>query len=165
MSTKSSSETELIGGAAAGRGRVPPEVRDRLSDEVIDRLLAGARSEDEVVGPGGVLARLTRPLVERALAAELSEQLGYQPHREPPGGVGNTRKGSTAKTLQTEQGPVEIRTPRDRNGSVDPQLVRNGSSASRLRRQDPRPLLAPAVDSRHRRPSRGHVRRPGGTAI
>jgi hypothetical protein len=61
-----------------------PAVRDRLSDELIDELLAGARTEQQLVGPGGVLADLTRRLVERALSAELTEHLGYQPHREPP---------------------------------------------------------------------------------
>src|SRR5262245_26616933 len=102
------------------------EVRDRLSEEVIDELLAGARTEEEIVGPGGVLARLTKRLVERALQAELTEYLGYERHREPPGGVGNTRNGSTAKTVATEHGPVEIETPRDRRGSFEPQLVRKG---------------------------------------
>src|SRR5919201_995184 len=63
---------------------------------------------------------------ERPLQAELTDHLGYEPHQEPPGGVGNTRNGSTAKTLQTEQGPVEIKTPRDRKGSFEPQLVRKG---------------------------------------
>jgi len=101
-------------------------VREALSDEVIDQLLAGSRTEEEIVGPGGVLAQLTKRLVERALQAELGEHLGYEPHREPPGGVGNTRNGSTGKTLQTEQGPVEIKTPRDRNGSFEPLLVRKG---------------------------------------
>jgi putative transposase len=119
------------GGAARGAEGaplldLPPELRDRLSDEVIDALLAGARSEEEIVGPGGVLAQLTKRLVERALQAELSEHLGYEPHQEPPGGVGNTRNGSTPKTLQTEQGPIEVRTPRDRKGSFEPQLVRKG---------------------------------------
>ena len=107
-------------------GGLPGGVRDRLSDQVIDELLAGARTEEEIVGPGGVLARLTKRLVERALSAELSEHLGYEPHREPPGGVGNTRNGSTAKTLATEHGPVRIETPRDRNGGFEPQLVRKG---------------------------------------
>jgi putative transposase len=102
------------------------EVRDRLSDEVIDELLAGARTEDEIVGPGGVLAQLTKRLVERALAAELTEHLGYAPHQEPPGGVGNTRNGVTGKTLVTEHGPVGVRTPRDRKGTFEPQLVRKG---------------------------------------
>jgi putative transposase len=69
---------------------------------------------------------LAKRLVERALQAELSERLGYGPRREPPGGVGNRRNGSTAKTLQTEQGPVEIGTPRDRKGSFEPQLIRKG---------------------------------------
>jgi putative transposase len=144
MPTQSSSDIELIdsaggvrsepvgraeqpaGGAPLAGVDLPPEMRDRLSDEVIDQLLAGARTEDEIVGPGGVLAQLTKRLVERALQAELTEHLGYEPHREPPGGVGNTRNGSTPKTLQTEQGPVEIGTPRDRKGSFEPQLVRKG---------------------------------------
>src|SRR6059058_4990132 len=106
--------------------RSPGEVRDRLADEVIDELLAGARSEEEIVGPGGVLAQLTKRLVERAMSAELAEHLGYEPDQEPPGGTGNTRNGSTAKTLATEHGPVRIETPRDRKGSFEPQIIRKG---------------------------------------
>jgi hypothetical protein len=51
---------------------LPAELRDRLGDELIDQLLAGARTEEEIVGPGGVLALLTRRLVARAMEAELS---------------------------------------------------------------------------------------------
>jgi putative transposase len=105
---------------------LPQEVRERLGDELIDELLAGARSEEEIVGPGGLLADLTRRLVERAMDAELTDHLGYEPHQEPPGGAGNTRNGSTPKTLQTGHGPVRIKTPRDRDGSFQPQLVRKG---------------------------------------
>src|SRR6266540_2082514 len=105
---------------------LPDEVRDRLADEVIDELLAGARTEEEIVGPGGVLAQLTKRLVERALSAELTDHLGYEPHQEPPGGTGNTRNGSTAKTLATEHGAVRIETPRDRKGSFEPQIIRKG---------------------------------------
>ena len=144
MSTKTKSGNELIeeagglqsepvgraeqpaGGPPADRGALPAEVRDLLSGEVIDQLLAGARTEEEIVGRGGVLAQLTKRLVERALQAELREHLGYEPHREPAGGVGNTRNGSSGKTLQTEHGPVRIETPRDRNGSFEPQLVGKG---------------------------------------
>jgi Transposase, Mutator family len=142
MSTKAKTETVLTEGAggvrsepvgraeqpagAAPRIELPLELREQLSDELIDQLLAGARSEEEIVGPGGVLAQLTKRLVERALAAELTGHLGYEPRQEPPGGVGNIRHGSTPKTLQIEQGAVEIRTPRDRNGSFEPQLVRKG---------------------------------------
>src|SRR6266516_3344658 len=106
--------------------RSPGEVRDRLADEVIDELLAGARSEEEIVGPGGVLAQLTKRLVERAMSAELTEHLGYEPHQEPPGGTDNTRNGSTPKTLATEHGSVRIDTPSDRKGTFEPQIVRKG---------------------------------------
>ena len=96
----------------------------RLSDEVIDELLAGARTEEEIVGPGGLLAQLTKRLVERAMEVELTDHLGYEPHAEPPGGTGNTRNGSTPKTLITDNGPVPIDTPRDRDGSFEPKIVR-----------------------------------------
>src|SRR5215207_5295270 len=96
----------------------------RLSDGVIDELLAGARTEEEIVGPGGLLAQLTKRLVERAMEVELSDHLGYEPHAEPPGGTGNTRNGSTPKTLITDHGPVGIDTPRDRDGSFEPKIVR-----------------------------------------
>jgi putative transposase len=139
MSAKTS--TDLIESAGGARGEpggraqrpaggepfeLPEAIRGRLADEVIDELLAGARTEEEIVGPGGVLAQLTKRLVERALSAELTEHLGYEPHREPAGGSGNTRNGSTAKTLATEHGPVRIETPRDRKGSFEPQIVRKG---------------------------------------
>jgi putative transposase len=103
---------------------VPDEIRRKLPDDVVDELLAGARSEEEIVGPGGLLSQLTRRLVERALEVELTDHLGYEAHQEPPGGAGNTRNGSTAKTLVTEHGPVPIKSPRDRDGSFEPQLVR-----------------------------------------
>src|SRR3954452_19685028 len=93
------------GGARAAVEQLPDEVRERLSDELIDELLAGARSEEEIVGPGGLLADLTRRLVERAMDAELTEHLGYEHGQPPPGGAGNTRNGTTPKTLATEHGP------------------------------------------------------------
>src|SRR5579871_3808013 len=101
----------------APRPELADEVKALLPDELIDELLAGARTEEEVAGPGGLLGQLTKRLVERAMDVELTDHLGYEPHQEPPGGAGNTRNGSTGKTLQTEQGPVKISTPRDRNGT------------------------------------------------
>ena len=110
-----------------GRRRSPPpgilgamgdDLRGKLPDELVDELLAGASSEEEIVGPGGLLSRLTKRLVERAMEVELTDHLGYEPHREPPGGTGNTRNGSTRKRLATEHGPVEIQAPRDRDGEL-----------------------------------------------
>jgi putative transposase len=103
---------------------VSDEIRRKLPDDVVDELLAGARSEEEIVGPGGVLSQLTKRLVERALEVEITDHVGYERHQEPPGGAQNTRNGKSRKTLQTEHGPVEIDAPRDRDGSFEPQLVR-----------------------------------------
>jgi putative transposase len=99
-------------------------LRGKLPDELVDELLSGAGTEEEIVGAGGLLWRLTKRLVERAMEVELTDHLGYEPHQEPPGCAGNTRNGSTPKTLGTEHGPVEIRTPRDREGSFEPKIVR-----------------------------------------
>jgi putative transposase len=122
---------ELVEGAverAAGRRRVRqalgvPSDR-RINDEVIDELLAGASSEEEIAGPGGLLAQLTKRLVERAMEVELTDHVGYEPHCEPPGGTGNTRNGTTPKTLITEHGRVPVDAPRDRDGSFEPKIVR-----------------------------------------
>jgi putative transposase len=103
---------------------LPAAVRDLLSDELVDELLVGARSEEEIVGPGGLLSLLTKRLVERALEVELTDHLGYERGQAPPGGVGNARNGTTSKTLVTEHGPVRIDTPRDRRGGFEPKIVR-----------------------------------------
>ena len=97
---------------------------DPIPDEVIDQLLAGAETEQEIAGPDGLLARLTKRLVERAMEVELTDHLGYEPHQEPPGGAGNTRNGTSPKRLVTEHGQVQIDAPRDRNGSFEPKIVR-----------------------------------------
>src|ERR1039458_7772041 len=113
---------------AAGRRRVRQALQmpsdRRISNEMIDELLAGASTEQEIAGPGGVLAQLTKRLVERAMEVELTDHVGYEPHQEPPGGGGNTRNGTTPKTLITEHGKVPIAAPRDRDGSFEPQIVK-----------------------------------------
>ena len=103
------------------------EVTDRLAEllpaDALQDALAGLRPE-EITGPGGLVTQLAGRVLETALGAELTEHLGYPPGQAPPGGAGNTRNGSTPKRLRTELGTVEIKTPRDRDGSFEPQLVR-----------------------------------------
>ena len=65
---------------------------------------------------------LTKITVERALNAELDQHLGYNKHEPSPSG--NSRNGYTNKTLKTEEGEFELETPRDREGSFEPQLVK-----------------------------------------
>jgi putative transposase len=106
---------------SAGQGTL-----DRLSAllpaDALEDALEGLAPE-EITGPGGLITQLAGRVVEAALAAELSEHLGYPPGQAPPGGGGNHRNGSTPKTLKTELGEVQVRTPRDRQGTFEPQLV------------------------------------------
>jgi putative transposase len=93
-----------------------------LPREELEDALKGL-DPDQITGPGGLLTQLAGRVIETALGAELSDHLGYPPGQAPPGGAGNHRNGSTSKTVQTELGPVDVRTPRDRKGSFEPQLV------------------------------------------
>ncbi|HEY3191077.1 MAG TPA: IS256 family transposase, partial [Solirubrobacteraceae bacterium] len=105
---------------------LPDDVREQLTDGLIDELLAGRRGEAEILGRDGVLGDLTRRLIERAMGAELTEHLGYPPGQAPPGGAGNARNGTTPKTVLTDHGEVRIERPRDRKGSFEPKIVPKG---------------------------------------
>src|SRR5207247_6815912 len=94
-----------------------------LPDELIDELLAGERTPQEITGPEGLLQRLTKRLVERAMEAELTGHLGYGRGEAPPGGAGNARNGFSEKTVHSGHGSVRIEQPRDRAGSFEPQIV------------------------------------------
>jgi putative transposase len=117
---------EALDRARAGLpvGELPAEVREQLTDAMIDELLAGRQGEAEILGSGGLLGDLTRRLVERALESELSGHLGYEHGQAPPGGAGNSRNGAPPKTLLTDHGAVQISPPRDRNGTFEPQIVK-----------------------------------------
>ena len=109
------------------------QARDRLAgllpDDALEAALDGLEPE-QVTGPGGLLSQLAGRVIETALGAELTEHLGYPPGQAPPGGAGNHRNGHTAKTVQSELGPVKVRTPRDRQGNFEPKLV--GKRQTRL---------------------------------
>jgi putative transposase len=94
-----------------------------LKEELVQELLKAVKSPEELFGTGGLFHRLKATLMERMLEAELTEHLGFE--RNDPGGrgKGNSRNGYTTKTVQTENGPVDIRVPRDRAGTFEPKLV------------------------------------------
>lgn len=90
-----------------------------------ERLLAQAREEGvSLVGPGGLLADLTKRILELGLEVEMSEHLGYDKHDPMGRNHGNSRNGTRSKTVLTEIGPIDIDVPRDRDGTFEPQLVR-----------------------------------------
>ena len=126
MSSQKTKFIESESSSSAVAESPPPEVMDRLAGLLaggeLERALEGLGPE-QITGPGGLLSRLAGRVIETALGAELTEHLGYPPGQAPPGGAGNHRNGSTAKSVKSELGPIGIRTPRDRDGSFDPKLV------------------------------------------
>ncbi len=93
-------------------------------EELAVELMARADAEGvSLVGPGGLLAGLTKTVLETALEAEMSEHLGYEPHDPAGHRSGNSRNGTRAKTVLTDIGPVMIEVPRDRDASFEPTIV------------------------------------------
>jgi putative transposase len=99
-------------------------MKGKIRKELLDELLAGYEKPEDLTGPEGLLKQLTGALVERALGAELTEHLGYEPGSRNPEATGNARNGGSPKTLITEQGEIPIEVPRDRAGTFAPQLVK-----------------------------------------
>ena len=102
-----------------------PVTDDMDPQKLAEQLLAQAKEQGvDLVGPDGLLNRLTKNVLETALEAEMSEHLGYDKH-DPAGRTGgNSRNGTRTKTMLTEIGEVEIEVPRDIDSSFDPQIVR-----------------------------------------
>jgi putative transposase len=97
---------------------------DAADEEMVRQLAERARAEGlSLTGPGGLLGRLTKVVLEGALEGEMDAHLGYA--RNDPAGRdgGNSRNGKRAKTVITDVGPVEVEVPRDRDASFEPQIV------------------------------------------
>ena len=129
--TKTSKQAEQV--SAFGTVEEPEDVAARravdamVSAGMLDGLLAKVDAgELRLTGDGGFLPEMVKRVLEAGLAAELTDHLGYDKHDPVGRGSGNSRNGSTPKTLGTEVGDVEVATPRDRNGTFDPQLVGKG---------------------------------------
>ena len=95
-----------------------------IKPEVLDELLKGIKTQDDLAGPNGLLKAITKALVERMLDGELTHHLGYEKNDPVGYGSGNSRNGKSRKTLKSGQGQLEIAVPRDREGSFEPELVR-----------------------------------------
>jgi transposase-like protein len=108
------------------RAPAPPQLID---EKLADQLLGKAQAEGvELLGPDGLLSQVTKAVLERALAEEMTGHLGYDKHDPAGRGSGNSRNGTTGKTVLTDIGAVDLAVPRDRNGSFEPQIVRKGQT-------------------------------------
>ncbi len=96
--------------------------------KLIDELLADYKKPEDIIGENGLLKQITKAILERALKVELTEHVGYEKHDPAGHHSGNSRNGTTTKTLKGEFGEIELETPRDRNGSFEPAIVGKGQT-------------------------------------
>ena len=115
--------TKAIASASAEKSAAR-RLAETFSAETLDSLITDAvKSGTPIDGADGLLNELTKAVLERSLQTELTHHLGYD-NGDPAGrGSGNSRNGSTTKTVNTINGPVTIDAPRDRNGSFEPVIV------------------------------------------
>jgi len=92
--------------------------------ELIDELLKGYPNPQDVLAEDGLLKQLSKAIIERGLETELDGHLGYPKHGRQGNASGNTRNGTSQKTVKGKQGQIEIEVPRDRQGTFEPQLVK-----------------------------------------
>ena len=110
------SKTKLKNAAIAARSAALPKILAQLLDQLVHGPMTAESIQD-------MTTALKKALIERALGGELSHHLGYPPGGDKPAEAGNHRNGSTGKTVLTEDGPLRIEVPRDRQGSFEPLLI------------------------------------------
>src|SRR6202011_2804763 len=91
-----------------------------ITPELLDQLLANYEKPEDLTGADGLFKHLKRALMERPLGAELSEHLGYEKSDRAGRGSGNSRNGTSAKTVLTDDGEINTAAPRDRPGRLEP---------------------------------------------
>jgi putative transposase len=97
-----------------------------ITDAVLNELLKDYQKPEDLLGKDGLLKQLQKRLLEKAMGAELTVHLGYDKHDPAGNNSGNSRNGTTPKTLKGEFGNLALETPRDRNGTFEPQIVAKG---------------------------------------
>jgi transposase-like protein len=110
------SKTKLKNAAIAARSAALPKIPKELLDQFVTGPMTG-----EAVNAASMAFK--KALIERALGAELGHHLGYPTGAAKPGMTTNQRNGTSGKTVMTEDGPLRIEVPRDRDGSFEPVLI------------------------------------------
>jgi putative transposase len=89
-----------------------------LSKALLEELTAGFKTPQELESLYG---QMLQHMVNRSLEAEMQAHLGHDRHGKS---AGNVRNGKSRKTVQSAVGDVQVETPRDREGTFEPQLVK-----------------------------------------
>ena len=94
-----------------------------IKKEILDELIKDYHNPEDLLGENGLLKQLTKQLLERAMQAELTHQLGYGKNETAPPGQSNRRNGTTSKKVKSAVGEFAIEVPRDRAGEYEPVII------------------------------------------
>jgi putative transposase len=97
-----------------------------ITDEVLNELMRDYQKPEDLLGKDGLFKQLQKRLLEKALGAELTVHLGYEKHDGAGDNTGNSRNGTSPKTMKGDFGKLPLAVPRDRNGTFEPQIVGKG---------------------------------------
>ena len=101
--------------------RMPDTPLAPVSSDVLDQFVhQGPLTPEEL---DAVVRRFKKAVIERALGAELTHHLGYSAGTPKPDETTNHRNGTSSKTVATDDGPLPLEIPRDRNGTFEPRLI------------------------------------------
>ena len=96
-----------------------------IKKEILDELIKDYKNPEDLLGENGLLKQLTKALLERAMQAELTHELGYERNDKNASKEGsNRRNGTTQKTVRSKHGQIELEIPRDRQSEFEPRIVK-----------------------------------------
>src|SRR4029078_2152338 len=109
-------KTKMKNAAIAAKSAALPKISKELLDQFVSGPMTG-----EAVNAASIVCRTS--LIDRALGAELGHHLGYSNGAVKPEAVSNQRNGTSGKNVLTDDGPLRIEVPRDRDASFEPLLI------------------------------------------
>jgi len=102
--------------------------KNGFSEQMLDELMQNYQTPEDLLGESGLLKQLTKALIERAMQGEMTDHLGYEKHSPAGNNSGNSRNGTSKKTIKSKEGDFPIEIPRDRNGTFEPQIIPKGQT-------------------------------------
>lgn len=95
-----------------------------IRKELLDELIKDYKNPEDLIGENGILKQLTKALLERAMEAELTHELGFEKNaRSISKDSDNRRNGTSRKTVRSKHGEIELDVPRDRASDFEPQII------------------------------------------
>src|ERR1700689_3010721 len=91
--------------------------------KLIDKLLLDYKNPEDIMGENGLLKQLTKAVLERAMQVEMTDHLGYEKHDPAGNNSGNSRNGTSNKTVKGDFGELEMEVQRDRTSTFEPQIL------------------------------------------